>query len=362
MSDNFLSYLSELPPQQIRDYRSIVEYGKEMFDQIYLQAAEQYTVINTVRPFAADWFHYIPGQSLMTGYWGSEKVARFAADPVESIFSNGEHLHNYIELGYVYRGDFTEIIKDRAHHFRAGEFFLIDSNCIHRDDYTGNESIVFFLCMKQEFFDEVFLHGLDNSNLQLFVRNIILSKKNEASYLRFRVEDRAEAEAYLWMIMQEMQERKSGFSYMIKGIMNRLLNLLSENYMAKLQRSDRQINNEIRAKRIMDHIEANYSTVTVESLSEAFFYGRNFFNRIVKQETGRSFTEYVQLLRLKHAERLLRESFLPIYDIIHLVGYNNTGYFYKIFQEAYGMSPGDYREQRVSAASTKDIPDNDSNR
>ena len=131
-----------------------------MFDQIYLQAAEQYTVINTVRPFAADWFHYIPGQSLMTEYWGSEKVARFAADPVESIFSNGEHLHNYIELGYVYRGDFTEIIKDRAHHFRAGEFFLIDSNCIHRDDYTGNESIVFFLCMKQEFFDEVFLHGL----------------------------------------------------------------------------------------------------------------------------------------------------------------------------------------------------------
>ncbi|MDD3413158.1 MAG: AraC family transcriptional regulator [Lachnospiraceae bacterium] len=357
MSDNFLSYLSNLPADRIKDYHSIVEYGKEMFDQIYLQTAEQYTVINTVRSFAVGWFHFYPGQSLMTGYWGSEKAARFAVNQAKSIFSNGNHLHNYIELGYVYRGDFTEIIKDRSRHFREGEFFLIDSNCIHRDDYTDNESIVFFLCMKKAFFDEVFLRGLGNSNLQRFVRNIILSKKNEASYLRFRIEDRSEAEAYLWTIMQEMQEKKSGFSYIIKGIMNRLLNLLTENYMAKMQRNDRQINNEIHAKLIMDHIEANYRTVTIAALSETFFYGRNFYNRIVQQETGLSFTEYVQFLRLKSAEQLLSESCLPISDIIHLVGYNNTGYFYKIFQEAYGMSPSDYREHSVLAASIENISD-----
>ena len=345
MSDSFLSYLSNLPEDQIKDYHSIFEYGKEMAEQIYLQISDRYTMINTVDPFEVNWFHYVPGQSLMTGYWGSEKNARFGLDPTGSYFDNGEHMHNFIELGYVYRGDFTEIIKDCPHHFREGEFFLIDSNCIHRDDYADSESIVFFLCMKQNFFDEVFLHDIRNSNLNKFVRNIILSKKNEKSYLRFHIDERTEAENYLWMIMREMTERKSGYSYIIKGIMNRLLDLLSENYMENLQRTDRQINNEMRAKKIMDHIEANYNTVTVDALCDEFFYGRNFFNKIVKQETGYSFTEYVKFLRLKHAERLLRESFLPICDIIHMVGYNNTGYFYDIFQKAYGMLPGDYREQ-----------------
>ena len=347
--DNIIKeYILNIPLNQIKDYKDLYEYGREMTKQIYLQNDNQCIIMNTINSFAVNWFYFVPNTTFMTGYWGNDIVARFAPDSVDTQFSKGNHSHNYIELGYIYKGDFIEVIKEQPHYFHEGDVFLIDSNCIHHDQYTDNESIVFFFQMKQDFFDEVFMHSLENDNLKKFIRNTIISKKNKEKYLLFHsdyfIED---TNKYLCMILLEMQEKKSGYTYIVKGIMNRLLSLFSESYMMELQKTNRQFKNEIRAKNIMDYIERNYVSVTLESLSEKFFYEKNFFNKVVKKETGYSFTEYLQILKLNYAEQLLKESYLSIEDIIHIVGYNNTGYFYKIFKNKYGISPKKYRDKYI---------------
>ena len=57
--------------------------------------------------------------------------------------------------------------------------------------------------------------------------------------------------------------------------------------------------------------------------------------------------ELLQKHRMETAARLLRRSDMNIQQIISLVGYENTSYFYRLFHERYGLSPREYRLVRT---------------
>ena len=62
---------------------------------------------------------------------------------------------------------------------------------------------------------------------------------------------------------------------------------------------------------------------------------------------GVSREELMQEHRVETAARLLRRSDLNIQQIISMVGYENTSYFYRLFHERYGLSPREYRQART---------------
>ena len=51
---------------------------------------------------------------------------------------------------------------------------------------------------------------------------------------------------------------------------------------------------------------------------------------------------------METAARLLRRSDMNIQQIISMVGYENTSYFYRLFHERYGVSPREYRQVRTA--------------
>ncbi|WP_349644002.1 helix-turn-helix transcriptional regulator [Bradyrhizobium sp. LTSPM299] len=59
-----------------------------------------------------------------------------------------------------------------------------------------------------------------------------------------------------------------------------------------------------------------------------------------------SFSQTVTALRLDHSRRLLREApQRPIADIAHACGFESLATFYRVFNAAVSMTPGDYRTQ-----------------
>ena len=61
-----------------------------------------------------------------------------------------------------------------------------------------------------------------------------------------------------------------------------------------------------------------------------------------------TYSAYVQQFRLDKAEKLLISSTDSIESIAEAVGYHNKGYFYKIFQEKYGVTPSRYRKENTA--------------
>ena len=68
-----------------------------------------------------------------------------------------------------------------------------------------------------------------------------------------------------------------------------------------------------------------------------------YFSRIFKQETGRSFVEYVTFVRMQRAVWLLRHTDHTVEAIAEELGYNTPNYFSGTFKKYVGLSPRDYR-------------------
>ena len=67
-------------------------------------------------------------------------------------------------------------------------------------------------------------------------------------------------------------------------------------------------------------------------------------NHVDRMETGTAAFDLLQSRRMRQAAYLLKNSRLPVADIIESVGYDNTSYFFRKFKECYGVSPKMYRD------------------
>lgn len=80
-------------------------------------------------------------------------------------------------------------------------------------------------------------------------------------------------------------------------------------------------------------------TVAAELHINAMYLGQVF-----KKDTGKSFSVYLNNYRINLAKELLLRSNEPINYIAYQVGYQNQGYFYKLFKQHLNYSPREYRE------------------
>lgn len=71
----------------------------------------------------------------------------------------------------------------------------------------------------------------------------------------------------------------------------------------------------------------------------------SYFSQFFKEETGKTFVEYLTEIRMDKAKELLRNTNRMLYDISEMVGYENPAYFTVAFKKHVGLSPRDYRKQ-----------------
>lgn len=101
----------------------------------------------------------------------------------------------------------------------------------------------------------------------------------------------------------------------------------------------------------MREITQNYREASLSSVARTYGVSLAYVSECVRAQTGRTYKELLQKHRLETAARLLRRSDLNIQQIISLVGYENTSYFYRLFHEKYGQSPREYRRARTMRTS-----------
>ncbi len=100
-------------------------------------------------------------------------------------------------------------------------------------------------------------------------------------------------------------------------------------------------------QRATDYVEQNLSDsdLSVEQMSGALNMSRVHLYKKMLSLTGNTPSEFIRIIRLRHAEQLLKKSQLSISEISYQVGFNNPRYFSKYFKEMYGEMPSHYKEK-----------------
>ncbi len=95
------------------------------------------------------------------------------------------------------------------------------------------------------------------------------------------------------------------------------------------------------------YLNSNYTEkITLEDVASEIFLSSAYFSKIFKEQTGKSFSQYLNNLRIEKSKSLLRNSRIPIVDIAGMVGYEDQSYFTKVFKKVTGNSPGKFRDTR----------------
>src|SRR5574344_116624 len=97
-----------------------------------------------------------------------------------------------------------------------------------------------------------------------------------------------------------------------------------------------------------EFVESNLADgdMSVEDLSAALNMSRVHLYKKILSLTGHTPSEFIRIIRLRHAEQLLRQSQLSVSEISYQVGFNNPRYFSKYFKEMYGVMPSVYKDEK----------------
>jgi len=99
---------------------------------------------------------------------------------------------------------------------------------------------------------------------------------------------------------------------------------------------------------IKKHLHDNFhKEISLEELSKLFHFSAPYISFLFKSTTGENYMDFLRRIRMEKAKEYLEKGELKIYEIANNIGYSDYKYFTLQFKKLYGMSPSEYRENRL---------------
>lgn len=99
------------------------------------------------------------------------------------------------------------------------------------------------------------------------------------------------------------------------------------------------------ARKILVYLHQNYlNPLTIETLAKHLGYNKDYLSRFFNSYLGCGFSSYINGLRSRHAAQLMSGGQTDLTEIAFSSGFDNYRTFNRAFQQAYGMTPSDYKK------------------
>ena len=96
----------------------------------------------------------------------------------------------------------------------------------------------------------------------------------------------------------------------------------------------------------VEHIRRHFQEkLTLPLLADTAGLSQQHLNRLFQKYLSQSAMEYVNHVRISHAEELLRSSNLTMEEISYKLGFSSPAYFCRVFKKVKGLPPGDERNR-----------------
>jgi len=268
-----------------------------------------------------------------------EKGKLIAIRPHTRFIAFPEHSHDYVEMVYMCAGQTRHTVNGTAITLRKGELLMLGQNARHAIDPAGETDVAVNFIVRPAFFSGTlpFL-GEEETPLRRFVVSC-LTGETEAGYLLFHVADilpiQNLIENLLYTLMEETPNKR-GILQMTMGLLFTQLMNHTEALQFETQEQNALIS-------VLRYIEEHYRDGSLTEIAERLHYELPSLSRLIRQKTGKNYTELLQEKRLSQAAWLLRNTGKNVDEIANAVGYENLSYFHRLFAARFGLSPRRYR-------------------
>ena len=255
---------------------------------------------------------------------------------------------DYIEIKYIIEGKLFINIETAECQFNEGDVCFIHSRAFHQESLNKSNCIIVNFAIKSHLLDESYLSEVSLDSFQQFLRTNLIKLGKKDNYVQFipKEEQSEEIDKYCTTIFYELLKQRVGYLEISKGYIFRLLDYLTRTYTYSFSENETKIYQKNLFEAVTKYMENNLANITIEDLAKEFCFHPNYFNNLIKKQSGQTYSSYLIQLRINKAKELLETSDLSVEEISWLIGYNNKGFFYKRFYEDVGMSPMKYRKSK----------------
>ena len=269
-----------------------------------------------------------------------EKGKLIAIRPHTRFVAFPEHSHDYVEMVYMCAGETRHTVNGTPLTLREGELLMLGQNARQSIEPAGERDIAVNFIVRPAFFSGTlpFL-GEEETPLRRFVVSC-LTGENEAGYLLFHVAEilpiQNLIENLLYTIREDTPNRRSILQMTMGLLFAQLVN-----HTEALQFETQEQNAVVS---VLRYVEEHYRDGSLTEIAGQLHYELPSLSRLIRQKTGKNYTELLQEKRLSQAAWLLRNTGKNVDEIANAVGYENLSYFHRLFAARYGLSPKKYRD------------------
>lgn len=112
----------------------------------------------------------------------------------------------------------------------------------------------------------------------------------------------------------------------------------------------REDHNVLQIERAMEYVKQHFMDpdLSLKEVCKHVSISSSYFSSLFKQNTGRTFVEFVTYERMEKAKELLNMTSMKSYEIAYAVGYSDPHYFSVAFKKHTGDTPTEYRNKMIA--------------
>ncbi|BFT69955.1 helix-turn-helix domain-containing protein [Paenibacillus sp. P36] len=255
-------------------------------------------------------------------------------------FERTQHMHDMYELYYLYEGERMYFIRDRSYLILPGDLVLINRRELHAtsdSDKLGHARVVIN-------FSDHFLESMKSD-----APFLLDAFTHAAPVLRLDLPTRRFVEDILGKMIHEAKEPQLGQTFALRHFLIELL-LFTTRFIRQHPVTSPEHVSPLHRKisTIVRYINTHFAEILrLEELAERFEISPAYLSRMFKEITGFSLVEYINLVRVQEAQRLLTESKMKVIMIAEQVGFGSLVQFGRVFRQITKTTPLRYRQSAM---------------
>ena len=242
------------------------------------------------------------------------------------------HWHEYVEILYLIRGQFSAIVQATEYQLNEGDLIIINSGDLHM---TRSNTCTYLLLQISASQMRQYLPDFDTMRF-----DTIIPCSEQSAPLRALLSE-----------MNEIRQNPSdSYQLLFTSRLYEFLYHLCRSYShqipsASLTGSQRDLQ---RVTHVMNWVKVHYpEPLSLETAADSLALSKEYFCRLFKKYTGQTFLEYLNDVRTMHLYEDLQNSDETITVLMEKNGLSNYKIFMRTFKKLYGSTPQKMRSNRI---------------
>ena len=263
------------------------------------------------------------------------------ADDVVGVEMPSFHIHYKFEIYYEIEGSRRYFIEDSTYVVNAGSVVLIGENQIHKTASLGDTpSSRIVLNFSREYLERV-AQAFPTVDFFAF-----LSEERNHLLTGLTVKQQNQIYGLLQQLLAMEDETSAAADALRRLLLGTLLLELKEHWRRQQEQTaeNGRVSNHT-VDQIQAYIAEHYAEkLTLTGIANQFYISPYYLSRMFKKSINLSLIEYINGVRIKAAQSLIERSSDSIAEIAAKTGFMTTAHFRRVFKDATGLSPQQYRQ------------------